>query len=566
MQAVTMPFAPGLTLIDYGREAEQEIAALAAAIAAVPELAGHYPPRWLAIKLLEQDSDVMARVEADGTAVMAQAEAAMARLQQVYGDDVDTLIADRRYGFINGVVREAVGRPATQPLTLSDRIDRIVTNRWLGIPIFMLAMWFVFQMTANVSGYYMDWLDGVINGPIAHWIDALVVALGLGGTWVEALMLDGVVAGVGGVLVFVPLLLFLYFFLAILEDSGYMARAAFVMDRLMHALGLHGKSFLPMLVGFGCSVPGIYATRTLENEEDRRLTGLLVPMMSCGARLPVYAVFGAAFFPAHTGRFIFGLYLIGIVLAVVSGLVFKRLLFRNKPPAPFVMELPPYRVPSLRGVLTHMWERSASFVRRAGTIILGAAVVLWLLMNLPWGVESPRESVFGQVSNAISPIFAPAGFDRWEATGSLVTGLIAKEVVVGTMSQIYVGEDEAAVEEEATPTLGQELGGIVVGFGQATWDTAKATVSLIPGIDLMGGEEEEEDTALTQALQAAFTPLQALSFTLFVLLYIPCVAALGAMKQEFGTRWMLMSAGYLTLLGWVVSTVVYQGGRLLGLG
>jgi ferrous iron transport protein B len=350
----------------------------------------------------------------------------MARLQQVYGDDVDTLIADRRYGFINGVVREAVGRPATQPLTLSDRIDRIVTNRWLGIPIFMLAMWFVFQMTANVSGYYMDWLDGVISGPIAHWIDALVVALGLGGTWVEALMLDGVVAGVGGVLVFVPLLLFLYFFLAILEDSGYMARAAFVMDRLMHALGLHGKSFLPMLVGFGCSVPGIYATRTLENEEDRRLTGLLVPMMSCGARLPVYAVFGAAFFPAHTGRFIFGLYLIGIVLAVVSGLVFKRLLFRNKPPAPFVMELPPYRVPSLRGVLTHMWERSASCVRRAGTIILGAAVVLWLLMNLPWGVESPRESVFGQISNAISPIFAPAGFDRWEATGSLVTGLIAK--------------------------------------------------------------------------------------------------------------------------------------------
>jgi ferrous iron transport protein B len=376
-----------------------------------------------------------------------------------------------------------------------------------------------------------------------------------------------VVAGVGGVLVFVPLLLFLYFFLALLEDSGYMARAAFVMDRLMHALGLHGKSFLPMLVGFGCTVPAIYATRTLENEEDRKLTGLLVPFMSCGARLPVYAVFAAAFFPAHTGRFIFAMYFVGILLAVLSGLVFKRVLFKNKPPAPFVMELPPYRVPSLRSVLTHMWERSASFVRRAGTIILGAAVVLWLLMNLPWGVESPRDSVFGRVSAAVAPVFAPAGFANWEATGSLVTGLIAKEVVVGTMSQIYVGAAEEAVEEEAVPTLGQELGGIVVGFGQAAWDTVKATVSLIPGIDLMGAEEaEEEDTALTTALQAAYTPLQAVSFTLFVLLYIPCVAALGAAKQEFGTRWMLLSAGYLTVLGWVVSTIVYQGGRLLGLG
>ena len=286
----------------------------------------------MAIKLLEGDADITPRVEASpaGKRIIAQLSGSVAHLEQVYGDDVDTMIADRRYGFINGLVKEVVQRSAQERMTMSDKIDKIVTNRILGIPIFLIAMWVVFKMTADASGPYLDWVDGVIGGPITNWIVAILGWIGLSGTWFESLVVDGIIAGVGGVLVFVPVLLFLYLFLALLEDSGYMARAAFVMDRLMHALGLHGKSFLPMLVGFGCTVPAVYATRTLENEDDRKLTGFLVPMMSCGARLPVYTIFAAAFFAANPGRFIFAMYIIGIVLAIVTGMVMKRTTLQGK--------------------------------------------------------------------------------------------------------------------------------------------------------------------------------------------------------------------------------------------
>lgn len=559
--------ADGLALVNYGRDVEAEIARLRRAIEVVPGLASAYPSYWLAVKLLEGDPDLLERLAAsgEGAAVLKELEGANTRLAAIYGDDVDTIIADRRYGFINGLVREVVQRPSVDRITLSDRIDRVVTSRIWGLPIFLAAMWFVFQMTAGVSGHYLDWVDGVIGGPVTRWIGAVVAWVGLTDTWVEALVLDGIVAGVGGVLVFVPVLLFLYFFLALLEDSGYMARAAFVMDRLMHVLGLHGKSFLPMLVGFGCTVPSIYATRTLENREDRALTGLLVPMMSCGARLPVYAIFAAAFFPNHAGQFIFALYLVGIVMAIVSGMVLKRTIFKGKPVAPFVMELPPYRLPMLKGILIHMWERTSLFLRKATTIIMAVSIILWFLMNIPWGVENPRDSLFGRASAAVAPVLAPAGFGNWEAAGSLVTGFVAKEVVVGTMSQIYVGGAEEAEAEEPT-TFFQDLRGIVVGFFEATVDTVKATISLIPGVELMGGEEEAEDTALIEALQRTFTPLSAVAFNVFVLLYIPCMVAVAAMRHEFGTKWMLFSAGYLTALGWLLATLIYQGGRLLGLG
>jgi ferrous iron transport protein B len=562
-----LAYTRGISLVDYGREVEEEIACLQAAIEKVTALAARYPSRWLAIKLLEEDKEILPKVEAveGGGEILAQARKSVTHLRSIYGDDVDTIVADRRYGFISGLVREVVRRPAEERLTLSDKIDKIVTNRVLGIPIFLVAMWFVFKMTAEVSGPYLDWLDGVIGGPITRWVVAILNLIGLGGTWFESLMVNGIIAGVGGVMVFVPVLLFMYFFLAVLEDSGYMARAAFVMDRLMHALGLHGKSFLPMLVGFGCTVPAIYATRVLENEDDRKLTGFLVPMMSCGARLPVYAVFAAAFFADNAGRFIFAMYLTGIVFAILSGMVFKRTLFKGKPPAPFVMELPPYRVPTLKGILIHMWERSSVFLRKATTIIMAVSIILWFLMSIPWGVENPRDSLFGKASAVIAPIFAPAGFGNWEASGSLVTGFVAKEVVVGTMSQIYVGEAEEEEAEEPT-TFFQDLGEIVVGFVEATVDTVKMTLSIIPGVNLMGEEEGEEDTALIEALRERFTPLSAVAFNVFVLLYIPCMVAIAAQRHEYGTRWMLFNAGYLTALGWVVATIVYQGGRLLGLG
>jgi len=561
-----LAYSRGVFLVDYGREAEEEIAHLQAVIEKSPALTAHYSSRWLAIKLLEEDKEVIPKVEAveGGGAILAQAHRGVAHLRNVYGDDAETIVADRRYGFISGLVKEVVRRPAVDRLTLSDKIDKIITNRVLGIPIFLVAMWFVFKMTAEVSGAYLDWVDGVIGGPITRWVVAILNLVGLGGTWFESLTVDGVIAGVGGVLVFVPVLLFLYFFLALLEDSGYMARAAFVMDRLMHALGLHGKSFMPMLIGFGCTVPAVYATRTLANEDDRKLTGFLAPMMSCGARLPVYAIFAAAFFPDNAGRFIFGLYLLGIVLAIVTGMVLKRTLFAGKPPSPFVMELPPYRLPTLKGILIHMWERSSVFVRKAATIIMAVSVILWFLMNIPWGVENPRDSLFGKGSAAIAPVLAPAGFGDWQAAGSLVTGFVAKEVVVGTMSQIYVGEAEEEEAEEPT-TFFQDLGEIVVGFWNATVDTVKMTISLIPGVDLMGeGEEEEEDTALVQALQESFTPLQAVAFNVFVLLYIPCMVAVAAQRHEYGNKWTLFNAVYLTALGWVAATLIYQIGRLMG--
>jgi len=561
-----LAYSRGIFLVDYGREVEEEIARLQAVIEKSPALTERYTSRWLAIKLLEEDKEIVTKIEAagGGAAVMAQTRKSLAHLRNVYGDDAETIIADRRYGFISGLVKEVVRRPAVDRLTISDKIDRVVTNRVLGIPIFLVAMWFVFKMTAEVSGSYLDWVDGVIGGPITRWAVAILNLVGLGGTWFESLTVDGIIAGVGGVMVFVPVLLFLYFFLSLLEDSGYMARAAFVMDRLMHALGLHGKSFMPMLIGFGCTVPAVYATRTLENEDDRKLTGFLAPMMSCGARLPVYAIFAAAFFPDNAGQFIFGLYLLGIVLAIVTGMVLKRTLFKGKPPSPFVMELPPYRLPTLKGILIHMWERSSVFVRKAATIIMAVSVVLWFLMNIPWGVENPRDSLFGKGSAAIAPLLAPAGFGDWEAAGALVTGFVAKEVVVGTMSQIYVGGGEEEEAEEAT-TFFQDLGEIVVGFWDATVDTVKATVSLVPGVDLMGeGEEEEEDTALVRALQESFTPLQAVAFCVFVLLYIPCMVAVAAQRQEYGNKWTLFNAVYLTALGWVAATLIYQVGRLLG--
>ena len=555
-------------LVDYGREVEEEIARLQTLIEKIATLNEHYPSRWLALKLLEDDREIVARVQAveGGDALLDQARRSAAHLREVYGDDADIIIADRRYGFISGLVKEVVQRPMEERPLLSDKIDKIVTHRVLGIPIFLAAMWVVFKITSEVSAPYMDWVDGVISGPLTKWIVAILNLLGLGGTWVESLLVDGVIAGVGGVLVFVPVLMFLYLSLALLEDSGYMARAAFVMDRLMHALGLHGKSFLPMILGFGCTVPGVYATRVLENEDDRRLTGFLVPLMSCGARLPVYALFATAFFPSNPGRFIFAMYIVGILFAVLTGVLMKRTLFKDKPPSPFVMELPPYRIPTLKGILIHMWERTSVFLRKAATIIMMVSIVLWFLMNIPWGVEDPKDSLFGKASTLIAPVLAPAGFGEWQAAGSLVTGFVAKEVVVSTMSQIYVGGAEAEEEGEPT-TFFQDLGEIAVGFWDATVDTVKVAVSIIPGIDLMGEEAEEgEDTALRAALQNAFTPLQAVAFCLFVLLYIPCMVALAAQIHEYGVKWALFNAAYLTALGWVVATIVYQGGRLLGLG
>ena len=353
--------------IDYGREVEEEIVRLQQAIDRSLSIGEHYDSRWLAIKLLEQDSDLHTKLGklSGGAEVLKLAAVSTAHLRDIYNDDVDTIIADRRYGWIHGLVKESMRKTGGDRMMLSDRIDQVVTHRWLGIPIFMVVMWILFKFTTDVAAPFQDWVDGLIGGPISNWVSSLLGWVGLGGTWVERLLVDGVVTGVGSVLVFVPVLMVLYMMLGLLEDSGYMARAAFVMDRLMHSLGLHGKSFLPMIVGFGCTVPAFYATRTLENRRDRVLTSLLVPFMSCSARLPVYVLLAAVFFPKDAGVMIFAMYMIGIVIAILMGMLLKRTILRTSEPAPFVMEMPPYRMPTLKGMWLQTWERTSGFLKKA---------------------------------------------------------------------------------------------------------------------------------------------------------------------------------------------------------
>jgi ferrous iron transport protein B len=363
----------------------------------------------------------------------------------------------------------------------------------------------------------------------------------------------------------VPGLLILYFLLALLEDSGYLARAAFVMDRFMRVVGLHGKSFIPMILGLGCAVPAIYATRTIASRRDRLVTALLVPLMSCSARLPVYVVFGLAFFGERADLVIWALYALGILAAILAGMVFTRTLLKPDVTSAFVLELPPYRWPSLTGLLIHMWDRTSGMVRKAGTTILAVSVAMWLLLNLPWGVADPRESYFGRVSAVIAPVFEPLGFGRWEAAGALVSGFVAKEVVVSTLSQMYVG-GQAEVESGAAPSLSEDVLGIFSGFGAASVEAGRTLLSALPGVNLMEAGGEAEDTALSRALRTRFTPLTACALLVFVLLYVPCAATLGAIAQEFGRRWAALSAIYQTALAWLAAFLVYQGGRLLGLG
>ncbi len=562
---------------DYGPEIENELAHLEALIIEY-KLAEPGKSRWFAVKLLEGDANVEQELTVlkGDSEILAEAQTATKHLSQLFSEDPDTLIADHRYTWINSLVRQAVSRSSTQTISLTDRIDRVVTNRLVGIPIFLLAMWATLKITADVSKPFLNWVSFVINGPVTHWFQGILAAIGLGGTWLESLIVDGIVAGVGGVLVFLPVLMALYFVLALLEDSGYMARAAFVMDRLMNALGLHGKSFLPMLVGFGCTVPAFYATRTLENQKDRLLTALLVPFMSCGARLPVYLLFAAIFFSSISGSVVFGMYLLGILIAIIVGIILRNTAFRGKQASAFVMELPPYRLPSLRSIWFHVREHTMEFLAKCSTIIVVMSMLLWLAMAIPVGGAGSfaktdiQHSLFAHIADATSPVFRPLGFGSWEATGALITGFIAKEVVVSTMAQIY---QAAPVADEVKATsFTQDLTDIGGSFVTASVDTVKA-LPLIVGIDLREAGSQGQQTDLMSAIRAGFKrisgrhgALAALAFMVFVLVYTPCMAAISAERQEFGSRVMWASIVGQTALAWLLAFLVFQGGLLLGLG
>jgi ferrous iron transport protein B len=561
--------------LDYGPELEAEIDRVVRRLGDAGHTGGA-PARWVALQLLAEDRETCARLVADDpalAAILAEAREASRRVEERTGQDVETLIADRRYAWIHDVVGSAVERSGPDGPTWSDRLDRVLTHRLLGIPIFLAIMWIVFKIVTDVAAPFVDWVDATISGPVAGWVTDVVSVAGLEGTWVESVLVDGVVAGVGGVLVFVPILVFLYVALSILEDSGYMARAAFVMDRLMRSLGLHGKSFLPLLVGFGCNVPALYATRVLEERKDRILTGLMVPFVTCAARLPVFVLLAAIFFPANAGNVVFLMYVLSIVFVLGVGFVLSRTVFRGRERAPFVMELPPYRLPTFRATTTVTWQRVSAFLRKAGTIILGVSIVVWLLLAVPvtgggsFNDTPVEDSAFAEVSDTVAPVFAPAGFDSWELTGSLLSGFVAKEVVIATMSQAY-GVEEVADEPGDDPSVGEDVRSVVEGFGNAAKDAVLA-VPRVFGVDF--AETEDDDTALMSAVRADFEAtsggrgaLAAFAFMLFVLLYVPCMATVAAAHHELGARWMWFSIALNTGVAWVVATAVFQVGRAMG--
>jgi ferrous iron transport protein B len=473
------PGAKSSWSIDYGIELEDEIGRIQQVIESHAQIASMYEPRWLALNLLEGESDIAGQLEdyEGGEELQETLQASLTTLASKLPNGVQIAIADKRYAFVNTIIASSLSQPESRA-SLSERVDRLVTSPWLGFPIFLIVMYLVFNLVVNVSAPYLDWIDSAIGGPITSWVRSLLLLISAP-VWLKGLVLDGIIAGVGGVLVFVPGLIALFLFIAILEDSGYLARAAFVMHRLMGRIGLSGKSFVALILGFGCAVPAIYATRTLDSFRERVLTGLLVPLMSCAARLPVYVVFGIAFFGKNADIVVWSLYALGILIATISAwLLSKTILRKDEQNTSFLLELPSYRLPSLRSLWFYVSQRTGGFLQNAGTVILAASVVIWLLLSLPLGVRDLRQSWFGEISAVIAPVLEPAGFGTWETSGSLITGLVAKEVVVSTMSQIYTGSD--AVDDDTVIGMGEGMLEIGKGFLTATRDAAGLRPALRP--------------------------------------------------------------------------------------
>ena len=550
--------------VRYSQDIEAAIDQVQQRIAQTPEAGALlYNPRWTAIKLLEDDDIVKRRLgERLGVAALPIVEQVATLRQQLsdrFDDDPEVVMTDERYGFISGLTREVLSTASQDRVDVSRNIDLVLTNRFLGFPIFIFFIWAMFQLTFSLGTYPMGWIEAGVG--------ALTTALDqtLPGGLFKDLLVNGIVAGVGSVAVFLPNILILFFCIALFEDTGYMSRAAFLMDRIMHLIGLHGKSFIPMLMGFGCNVPAVMAARTLESEKDRILTILITPFMSCSAKLPVYLVLAGTFFADRAGSVIFGIYLLGIALSVVTGRLFRSTLLRGQD-APFVMELPPYRAPMMKSLMIHMWDRSKIFLRKMGGIILAGSVVVWCLSAFPrngaddgafllaaqrlkadrviqiQGVsgrakeqlqrdfdrqladltrarETQRlaRSYMGRIGHALAPVFAPIGID-WRGGVALVTGFVAKEIVVSTLGVLHATKDEAGTD------------------------------------------------ALSQALRrSGMSPLSALSMMVFVLLYLPCLATVATIQRETGSfRWMFFSVFYSTTVAWLAAFFVYQGGRLAG--
>ena len=498
----TKAILPNAKPFSYNDNIENRIEQLEAQLVNHPNQF-YAPTRWIALKILEGDTsiiDTLGGIPLEYTTTEALANT----------------IIDEKYEYISQVVTKAIETKQKQEPTTSEKIDRFITHKWLGIPLFALIMFSIFYFTFTLVGDPLKDLLSVFFSYLSQFVASGLSALGIA-NWLQSLIVDGILNGVFGVLTFLPNIACLFIALTILEDSGYMSRVAFIMDQIMKRIGLNGKAIIPMLLGFGCSVPAIMGARTLENEKDRLTTILVNPFISCSARLPIYTLFAAAFFPGKEAFVIFSLYMLGIIVAILVALIFKRTLFKSDA-TPFIMELPPYHMPSIKNVWTQVWDKLEGFLIKAGTIIFAASAILWVLLNFNFSGPSEISESFGAIIGGfIAPLFAPLGFGTWQASLSLLAGISAKEVVVSNMLIIYGLGDPSNV------------------------------------------------AAFHAALSASFTQLSAYSFLVFCLLYVPCVATIGTIRRETNSmKWTLFSVFYQTGVAWLVSFLIYSIGKILG--
>ncbi|MCB1801462.1 MAG: Fe(2+) transporter permease subunit FeoB [Gammaproteobacteria bacterium] len=518
--------------------------------------------RWLALKLLESEHDPDLAPEVAQAATETRAWVA-----ERYGQDVGLAIADSRFTHAHRLAASAVRQTVAVRRTLSDHIDAVVLGRWTGVPVFLAVMYLMFMFTINIGGAFIDLFDGVAGAFFVDGLGALITSLG-GPDWLRVVLAEGAGSGLQVVATFIPVIAALYLFLSVLEDSGYMARAAFVMDRSMRAIGLPGKAFVPLIVGFGCNVPAIMATRTLENERERKLTILMNPFMSCGARLPVYALFAAAFFPTSGQNVVFALYLTGIAVAILTGLAMKKSLLPGTSSG-FVMELPPYHLPTLRGVLLRAWDRVRLFVKEAGQVIVVMVIALNLLNSLgtdgSFGNDDSEHSVLSAAARAVTPVFAPMGLreENWPAVVGIFSGILAKEVVVGTLDNLYTGlaaPADSAVENDSFDLV-QQLRDAAATVPANLQQVSSAFLDPL-GLGSVGDGEatgHAEDNAVFGAMHARFDgQAGAFAYLLFVLLYFPCVATIGVIRRETGTAWAGFVASWTTGIAYFTATVFYQ--------
>lgn len=498
--------------IDYGEDVERVIDNIVNMIQDDKKLS-KYPPRWLAIKLLEEDEKLVRQIKATlkGKEILSYVQSCRQALENKIGENLDSYIIAKRYEFIHDVISLSVQRPQTGNDLLTDKIDRIVTHNILGIPIFAAIMWLVFTFTFIFSEPLVE----IVETGFSTLSELLLAALtGIGASEIFiSFVVDGIVSGLGSVLSIVPVLFLLFIAIAMLEDSGYMARIAYVMDKPMRMMGLSGKAFVPFLLGFGCNVPAVMATRTIENKRDRLITILANPFISCSARLPVYVLFTSVFFPKRQALVLGSLYLLGVFMAIISVKLFGKIV-PEQDDSSFIIELPPYRLPTLKGVFLHMWENVRGFLNKVSNIILAAVVIIWLLSSLPFGVEyASDESMIGRMSSLIAPILKPAGFGTWQAAIALIFGVLAKEIVISTLGVVYKAGS----------------------FG------------------------------LAAVLSEHFTPLSAYSFMVMTLLYAPCIATIGSIRSETKSlKWTAVSVIYGLIIAWTMSVLIYQIGLMLG--